>query len=207
MRWTLHRSLTSAATAPSISASPPANTDRVFNRNKVKSNLLTVHIAHLLSYYLLIQLYLPLVEIRNLYLNLDQTSISSDKDKSNFVMTCSTFVNPESSITDIHSPPMNASPRIRLYFDILSNEILKKGPAQADRSLCIICQSDIYSSTAACAAANRCWLSTTYRVFVNYWRLFCDTFCTFLHAHGNDKRVFTAEKSLSMSYFLFLVLQ
>ena len=64
-----------------------------------------------------------------------------------------------------------------------------------------------YSSTAACAAANRCWLSTSYRVIVNYWRLFDDTFCTFLHAHGNNKRVFTAEKSLSMSYFQFLVLQ
>ena len=32
--------------------------------------MLTVHIAHLLSYYLLIQLYLPLVKIGNLYLNL-----------------------------------------------------------------------------------------------------------------------------------------
>ena len=47
---------------------------------------------------------------------------------------------------------MNASPLIRLYLEILSNEILKKRPAQADRSLCIICQSDIYSSTAAWAA-------------------------------------------------------
>ncbi|WP_418867693.1 hypothetical protein [Segatella hominis] len=37
-------------------------------------------------------------------------------------MTCSTFVNPEFSITDIHSQPMNASPQIRLYFDILSKE-------------------------------------------------------------------------------------
>ena len=70
------------------------------------------------------------IEIRDLYLNLDQTSISSDKDESSFVTTCSTFVNPESSITDKHLPPTNASPRIRLYFDILSNEILKKGPAQ-----------------------------------------------------------------------------
>jgi len=179
MRWISHHSHTSAVTAPSTLASRPAITVWVFNRNKVKSNLLTVHIAHLLSYYLLIQLYLPLVEIRNLYLNLDQTSISSDKDKSNFVMTCSTFVNPESSITDIHSPPMNASPRIRLYFDILSNEILKKGPAQADRSLCIICQSDIYSSTAAWAAARRYWVSATYRVSVKYWHLFLDSFCPF----------------------------
>ena len=30
----------------------------------------------------------------------------------------------------------------------------RKGPAQADRSLYTLYQSDIYSSTAACAAAN-----------------------------------------------------
>ena len=68
-------------------------------------------------------------------------SISSDKDERSIVITCSTFVNPESSITATHSPLMNASPRIRLYFDILSNKILKKGPAQVDRSLYLICQS------------------------------------------------------------------
>ena len=53
-------------------------------------------------------------------------------------MTCSTFVNPESSITHTRLPQMKASPLIRLYFDILSNEILKKGLAQADRSLFIM---------------------------------------------------------------------
>ncbi len=42
------------------------------------------------------------------------------------MITCSTLVNPEFSITDTHSPLTNASPRIRLYFDIFSNEILKK---------------------------------------------------------------------------------
>jgi len=41
-------------------------------------------------------------------------------------MTCSTFVNPESSITHTRLPQMKASPLIRLYFDILSNKILKK---------------------------------------------------------------------------------
>ena len=53
-------------------------------------------------------------------------SISSDKDESSFVTTCSTFVNPESSITDTHFPQTNASTRIRLYFDILSNVIQKR---------------------------------------------------------------------------------
>ena len=69
---TLH-SLTSAATAPSILASPPANTDRVFNRNNTRSYLFAVYLAHMLSYCPLIQLNLPLVKIRNLYLNLDWT--------------------------------------------------------------------------------------------------------------------------------------
>ena len=78
--------------------------------------------------YSVIQLYLSLVEIRNPYLNLVGCSILSDKDERSIVITCSTFVNPESSITATHSPRMNASPRIRLYFDILSNKILKKGP-------------------------------------------------------------------------------
>ena len=32
-------------------------------------------------------------------------------------------MNPESSITDIQSPQMNAPPLIRLYFDILSNDL------------------------------------------------------------------------------------
>ena len=36
------------------------------------------------------------------------------------------------------------------------NTDTKKGPAQSDRSLYLLCQSDIYSSIAACAAANGC---------------------------------------------------
>ena len=59
--------------------------------------------------------------------------------------------------------------------------------------------SVVYSSTAAWAAANRHWLSTTYRVFVNYWRLFDDTFCTFLHAHGNEN-VFLRQKNLFLCH-------
>ena len=38
---TLH-SLTSAATAPSILASPPVNTDRVFNRNNTRSSMMSL---------------------------------------------------------------------------------------------------------------------------------------------------------------------
>ena len=74
----------------------------------------------------------------------------------------------------------------------------KKGPAQADRSPSLY-QSDDYSSTAACAAAKLNWLSTSYMVFVNYWRLFYDTFCTFLHAHGNDN-VFLRQKNLFLCH-------
>ena len=36
-----------------------------------------------------------------------------------------------------------------------------------------------YSSTAACAAARRYWVSVTYRVSVKYWHLFLDSFCSF----------------------------
>ncbi len=36
-----------------------------------------------------------------------------------------------------------------------------------------------YSSTAACAAANRCCVSVNYRVGVKYWHLFLDSFCSF----------------------------
>ena len=71
---------------------------------------------------------------------LEGRDMSLGKDAKSFVITCSTFVNPESSITNMHSPLMNASPRIRLYFDILSNKLLKKGPAHVDRSLSL-CQS------------------------------------------------------------------
>ena len=63
---------------------------------------------------------------------------SSCKDERSLVITCSTFVNPESSIVDTRSPQTNASTRIRLYLEILSNEILKKGPAQTDRSLSLL---------------------------------------------------------------------
>ena len=35
------------------------------------------------------------------------------------------------------------------------NEKLKKRPAQTDKSLYLLYQSDTYSSTAACAAARR----------------------------------------------------
>jgi hypothetical protein len=64
--------------------------------------------------------------------------MSLGKETRSFIMTCSTFVNPKFSIIDTHSPPINASPLIRLYLEILSNEIIKKGPAQTDRSLYII---------------------------------------------------------------------
>lgn len=37
----------------------------------------------------------------------------------------------------------------------------------------------VYSSTAAWAAARRCWVSVTYRVSVKYWHLFLDSFCSF----------------------------
>ena len=37
----------------------------------------------------------------------------------------------------------------------------------------------VYSSTAACAAARRYWVSVTYRVSVKYWHLFLDSFCSF----------------------------
>ena len=69
----------------------------------------------------------------------------------------------------------------KIEFDILSNEILKKGPAQADRSLYTLYQSDIYSSTAACAAANGNWLSALYgesgKHLGNIMSIYC-TFCT-----------------------------
>ena len=61
-------------------------------------------------------------------------------------------------------------------------------------------KSENYShSRAPCAAANRYWLSTSYRVFVNYWRLFDDTFCTFLHAHGNEN-VFLRQRNLFLCH-------
>lgn len=55
--------------------------------------------------------------------DLDWRDTSSCKDERSLVITCSTFVNPESSIVDTRSPQTNASTRIRLYFDMLSNEI------------------------------------------------------------------------------------
>ena len=98
--------------------------------------------------YSVIQLYLSLVEIRNPYLNLVGCSILSDKDEGSIVITCSTFVNPESSITATHSPLMNVSPRIRLYFDILSNKI-KKGTCPSGQVPLLNMSELTYSSTAA----------------------------------------------------------
>ena len=43
----------------------------------------------------------------------------------------------------------------------------------------------VYSSTAACAAANRCWLSEIYKFIVKCRHLFSVIFCTFLHADDN----------------------
>jgi len=83
---------------------------------------LTVHIAHLLSYYLLIQLYLPLVKIGNLYLNLGWMR---------YVI-------------------MHRHKYFCYYlFDVKKRDLPKRtGPFY-------LYQSDIYSSTAACAAARR----------------------------------------------------
>ena len=61
-------------------------------------------------------------------------------------------------------------------------------------------KSENYShSRAPCAAANRCWLSTTYRVIVKYWHLKSDTFCAFLHVHGNEN-VFLRQKNLILCH-------
>ena len=49
---------------------------------------------------------------------------------------------------------MNASPRIRLYFDIFSNKILKRDLPMRTSPFYLY-QSDNYSSTAAWAAARR----------------------------------------------------
>jgi len=50
---------------------------------------------------------------------------------------------------------MNASPLIRLYLEILSNEILKKGTCPNGQIPSLIVRELTYSSTAACAAARR----------------------------------------------------
>ena len=39
--------------------------------------------------------------------------------------------------------------------------------------------------------------------FLNYWRLFDDTFCTFLHAHGNDKRVLRQNNLILCHIYVF----
>ena len=79
-------------------------------------------------------------------------SILSDKDERSIVITCSTFVNPESSITATHSPLMNVSPRIRSYFDILSNKI-KKGTRPSGQVPLLNMSELTYSSTAAWRSA------------------------------------------------------
>ena len=45
--------------------------------------------------------------------------------------------------------------------------------------LLFISECSDYSSTAACAAANRCCVSANYRVSVKYWHLFLDSFFSF----------------------------
>ena len=68
---------------------------------------------------------MPLIKISNLYLNLSCPIISLDKDERILVAIYSTLANLESSITDKHSPLINASPQIKSCFDILSNEIMQ----------------------------------------------------------------------------------
>ena len=59
-------------------------------------------------------------------------------------------------------------------------------------------------STAACAAANECWLSMSYRVGVKHWLLFLDSFCLFCHAFGNKNVSFADNLFLChIFYFLF----
>ena len=97
---------------------------------------------------------MSLVDIRNLYLNLGWTFYLVRQRRKeyryNLFDVCKSRVL-DYRYTFTAEECLSAD---KIEFDILSNEILKKGPAQTDKSLYKLCKSDIYSSTAACAAAN-----------------------------------------------------
>ena len=66
-----------------------------------------------------------------------------------------------------------------------------------------ICNND-YSSTAAWAAARRCWVSVTYRVSVKYWQLFLDSFCSFcLIFQGKNGSMANSFSFLDFIFILF----
>ena len=65
-------------------------------------------------------------------------------------------------------------------------------------------QCDIYSSTAAWAAARRCWVSVTYKVSVKYWHLFLDSFCSFcLIFQGKNGSMANSFSFLDFIFILF----
>ena len=94
---------------------------------------------------------------------------------------------------------------MRPFIDIVKSHHLKtkKWPVQTDRSLSL-CKSCFYSSTAAWAAARRCWVSVTYRVSVKYWHLFLDSFCSFcLIFQGKNGSMANSFSFLDFIFILF----
>ena len=68
---------------------------------------------------------------------------------------------------------------------------------------CVSQKSENYShSRAPCAAANKRWLSMSYRVSVKHWLLFLDSFCLFCHAFSN-KNVSFADNLFLWHIFYF----
>ena len=92
--------------------------------------------------------------------------------------------------------------RIKKYFNIHSNEILKRdlpnwtGPSH-------YCKSDNYSSTAACAAANGNWLSAHYGESGKHLGNIMSMNCTFCTRFPQNIRPFLPLRLL-VSIFLLL---
>ena len=124
--------------------------------------------------------------------------MSLGKETRSFIMTCSTFVNPESSITHTRLPQMKASPLIRLYFDILSNKILKRDLPNWTSPF-HYCKSDNYSSTAACAAAI---FSDFIRVYPTCCKLFGNISKKLLRHFANPSLYIIRYRGMIFNYFL-----
>ena len=88
--------------------------------------------------------------------------------------------------------------RLDYLFNIKKRDLPKRaGPLN-------LYQCDIYSSTAAWAAARRCWVSVTYRVSVKYWHLFLDSFCSFcLIFQGKNGSMADSFSFLDFIFILF----
>ena len=130
---------------------------------------------------------MSLVDIRNLYLNLGWSFyLVRQRQKEyryNLFDICKSRVL-DYRYTFTAEECLSAD---KIEFDILSNEILKKGPAQTDKSLYILYQSDSYSSTAAYAVERSTMGIQNHSFLMLFYQLYCFFTCQMLDVKADHQ--------------------